>query len=155
MRHLIEGVGPVHRYKYKIVPAPTKGQKGPGVKGVEARFAHGLETAINSLASEGWEYLCADILPSEERQGLTSSQTVYRSVLVFRRALVSVDEPVIQAAEEPDETTAPDPVDPEKEELPELTEEVDETAEAEDPPTQVKERALNSLYAPSDNSKQD
>lgn len=72
-------------YEYKVVPAPARGRKAPGVKTPEARFANGLETAMNALAAEGWEYLRADILPSEERQGLTSTQTVYRSVLVFRR----------------------------------------------------------------------
>ncbi|MEM8775439.1 MAG: hypothetical protein AAGF53_10430 [Pseudomonadota bacterium] len=41
--------------------------------------------SINTLAAEGWEYVRADVLPSEERQGLTSSQVIYRSVLVFRR----------------------------------------------------------------------
>lgn len=74
-------------YEYKVVPAPAKGLKAPGVKGPEARFAHALEHRINDLAAEGWEYQRSDILPSEERQGLTSSQTVYRSVLIFRRAL--------------------------------------------------------------------
>ena len=77
----------IQKYEYKVIPAPAKGRKGPGIKGAEGRFAHGLETAINELALEGWEYLRADILPSEERQGLTSSQTVYRSMLVFRRPL--------------------------------------------------------------------
>ncbi|MFN3209141.1 MAG: DUF4177 domain-containing protein [Roseovarius sp.] len=77
----------IQKYEYKVIPAPSKGRKGPGVKGAEGRFAHGLETVINELALEGWEYLRADILPSEERQGLTSSQTVYRSMLVFRRPL--------------------------------------------------------------------
>lgn len=75
------------RYTYKVIPAPAKGRKASGVKGAEARFAHGLEEAINELAAQGWEYLRADILPSEERQGLTSTATVYRSVLVFRRAV--------------------------------------------------------------------
>lgn len=79
----------MNRYEYKITPAPAKGQKARGIKGPEARFAHTLEQSINALASEGWEYLRADILPSEERQGLTSSQTVYRSVLVFRRELAA------------------------------------------------------------------
>ena len=73
------------RYTYKVIPAPAKGRKAPGVKGAEARFAYGLEEAINEMAAQGWEYLRADILPSEERQGLTSTATIYRSVLVFRR----------------------------------------------------------------------
>ena len=72
-------------YEYKVIPAPAKGRKKRGIKGAEARFAHALESTMNELAADGWEFQRADILPSEERQGLTSTQTVYRSVLVFRR----------------------------------------------------------------------
>jgi len=75
------------RYTYKVIPAPAKGRKAPGIKGAGARFAHGLEEAMNEMAAQGWEYLRADILPSEERHGLASTHTVYRSVLVFRRAV--------------------------------------------------------------------
>ncbi len=73
-------------YEYKVVPAPTRGRKAVGVKTPEARFALGFEEVLNEMGRVGWDYLRADILPSEERQGLTSSHTVYRSVLVFRRA---------------------------------------------------------------------
>ncbi|MEQ9257754.1 MAG: DUF4177 domain-containing protein [Roseovarius sp.] len=93
-------------YTYKVVPAPAKGRKAPGVKGAEARFAHGLEAVMNEMAAEGWEYLRADILPSEERQGLTSTQTVYRSVLVFRR------EAQAARVNRPDAPTVPAPVVP-------------------------------------------
>lgn len=72
-------------YIYKVVPAPAKGEKASGVKSAEARFALGLETAINGAAREGWEYLRAEILPSQERQGLAGTRTVQRSMLVFRR----------------------------------------------------------------------
>lgn len=76
-------------FEYKVLPAPAKGKKAPGVKSPGARFAFALQELMNEMGSEGWEYLRADILPSEERQGLTSTQTVYRSVLVFRRPLGS------------------------------------------------------------------
>ena len=46
-------------------------------------------------------YLRSDILPSVERQGLTSSQTVYRSVLVFRRDIAARMEPSV-ATDGPD-----------------------------------------------------
>lgn len=74
-------------FEYKVIPAPARGKKAPGVKGPAPRFALALEEVMNALAAEGWEYQRSDILPSEERQGLTSTHTVYRSVLVFRRAL--------------------------------------------------------------------
>ncbi len=37
------------------------------------------------MSAEGWEYVRADVLPSEERSGLTGRTTVYHNVLVFRR----------------------------------------------------------------------
>ena len=90
------------RYEYKVRPAPTKGRKANGIKGPEARFAHGLELMMNEMGAEGWEYVRSDILPSEERQGLTSSHTVYRSVLVFRRAL-DAQMPIVVAPTPPAE----------------------------------------------------
>ena len=47
--------------------------------------AKALSTLMNELGAEGWDYVRADILPSEERAGLASKQTVYHSLLVFRR----------------------------------------------------------------------
>lgn len=91
-------------YEYKVVPAPSKGRKAKGVKGPEARFAYALQVLMNELAAESWEYMRADILPSEERQGLTSSQRVYRSVLVFRRVAARPDD-----AEDDMEPAAPVP----------------------------------------------
>lgn len=72
-------------FEYKVVPAPNKGKKARGVKGTEARFAFALEDVMNELAMEGWEYQRAEMLPSEERSGLTGTQTTFRNVLVFRR----------------------------------------------------------------------
>ena len=73
------------RRQYRVLPAPTRGRKAPGVKTPEDRFALGVEDLLNEMAREGWTYLRSDILPSEERQGLTSRAVVYRSVLVFWR----------------------------------------------------------------------
>jgi hypothetical protein len=78
-------------YEYKVVPAPTKGVKAPGIKAGEARFAHTVEALLNARAAEGWEYLRSDILPSDERQGLTSTQTIYRTLMVFRRMKAAED----------------------------------------------------------------
>lgn len=74
------------QYEYKVIPAPRKGRKARGVKGAEERFSHTLQDVMNDLAIDGWEFLRSETLPSEERSGLTSSTTVFRSVLVFRRA---------------------------------------------------------------------
>lgn len=84
-------------YEYKVVPAPAKGLKAKGLKGAEARFAFAVEQVMNDLAADGWEYQRTDVLPSEERQGLTGSVTNWRNLMVFRRALVEVED----AAETP------------------------------------------------------
>jgi hypothetical protein len=72
-------------FEYKVVPAPTRGQKGKGIKGPEARFANALELNLNALAAEGWEFLRAETLPNDERSGLTGTTTTFRTVLVYRR----------------------------------------------------------------------
>ncbi|MGH1426133.1 MAG: DUF4177 domain-containing protein [Pseudooceanicola sp.] len=72
-------------YEYRVVPAPTRGQKAKGVKGPEGRFATAIEDVMNTMSRDGWEYQRAETLPSEERQGLTHSTTTYRNLLVFRR----------------------------------------------------------------------
>lgn len=89
------------KYEYKVIPAPTKGLKARGVKTSEARFANAIEKKMNELAAEGWSYLRSDLLPSAERQGLTSSHTVYRSVLVFRRECLDIAEGDTTAKVEP------------------------------------------------------
>ncbi|UWQ73533.1 DUF4177 domain-containing protein [Leisingera sp. M658] len=85
-------------YEYKVVPAPAKGTKAKGVKTPEARFANSIENLLNEMAAGGWEFQRAELLPSEERSGLTGSTTNWRNVMVFRRAL---------AAEQPAESPAP------------------------------------------------
>lgn len=96
------------RYEYKVCAAPARGLKGKGLKTAEARFAHAVEGQINRLAAEGWQYQRTDILPSEERQGLTSSHTVYRTLMVFRRPLAGGQHPAVPAETD----AAPDDDDP-------------------------------------------
>lgn len=74
------------QYEYKVVPAPRKGTKAKGVKAPEDRFALSLQELMNQEAAQGWEFQRAETLPSEERAGLRGSKTIYRDVLVFRRA---------------------------------------------------------------------
>lgn len=83
-------------YEYKVVPAPGRGEKAKGLKTPAERFAHALELAMNDLGRDGWEYIGADTLPSEERSGFTGRTTVYHNVLVFRRP-VDGDDPAQQA----------------------------------------------------------
>lgn len=72
-------------YEYKVVPAPKKGQRGKGVRGGEHKFANALETLMNNLGADGWDYRRTDTLPCEERSGLTGRTTTFQNMLVFRR----------------------------------------------------------------------
>lgn len=92
-------------YEYKVVPAPAKGRKAKGVKTPEGRFALSVETVLNEMAAEGWEYLRAELLPSDERSGLTGSSVNWRNVLVFRRSTVAD-----MAALQPQEIDLPAPI---------------------------------------------
>lgn len=72
------------QFEYKVIPAPAKPGKAKGA--AEDKFAAALADALNAEGRSGWEFLRAETLPVEERQGLTGTKTVFRSVLVFRRA---------------------------------------------------------------------
>ncbi len=115
-------------YEYKVVPAPVRGLKAKGIKSAEDRFAHALETAMNELAGDGWEYLRADTLPCEQREGLMSKTTVFQNMLVFRRAKKDVEAhpaPKVEAPKvEPKVTTR---VAPPVIEKPDSSEEVEPT----------------------------
>lgn len=74
-------------YEYRVVPAPSRGEKARGVKTTADRFALTLTGVMNALGREGWEYLRADTLPCEERVGLTGSKSTFQHLLIFRRAI--------------------------------------------------------------------
>ncbi|AJE47897.1 DUF4177 domain-containing protein [Celeribacter indicus] len=72
-------------YEYLTVPAPRRGEKNKGAKTPEARAAQAMQTVLNEKGAEGWEYVRADLLPTEERAGIASKTVNYHTVLVFRR----------------------------------------------------------------------
>lgn len=84
----------MQRYEYKVVPAPKKGTKAKGVKTPEGRFATSIEQLLNAMGADGWDYQRAELLPSEERSGLTGSTVQWRNVLVFRRP-ITADQPEV------------------------------------------------------------
>jgi hypothetical protein len=92
------------QYEYKVVPAPVKGAKTRGVKGTRERFAHTLMTLMNEMGRDGWEYLRADSLPCEERQGLTGKTTSFQNLLIFRREIPAA--PAQEAPSTPEEIAA-------------------------------------------------
>ncbi len=115
--------------EYKVVPAPEKARKHRGLKGA-ALFAHSIETLMNELAADGWQYVRADTLPQEERAGLTSKTTTYRNLLVFQREIApEAAEP--RPAPAPETTTEPEPVEVEEDEVENLWQDTETTDETE------------------------
>ena len=64
-----------------------RSEKSKSAKTPADRYAATLTEAINSMAVNGWEYLRAETLPSEERSGLTGRTTLFHNLLIFRRAV--------------------------------------------------------------------
>lgn len=88
------------RYEYRVVPAPRKAPRSFGLKGLDARHAAAIETVINDLAAEGWEYFRADAMPRPGGDGFLGRGNGLTSLLVFRRA---VGEAAVAAPEPPGE----------------------------------------------------
>lgn len=103
-------------FEYRVIPAPSRGEKAKDAKTPSDRYSVALTAELNRMAQDGWEYIRADVLPSEERSGLTGRSTVYHNLLVFRRkapapAAVSLPrqpQPEYPAAASP--ARAPEPV---------------------------------------------
>ena len=72
-------------FEYRVIPAPSRGEKAKDAKTPTDRYSVALTAELNRMAQDGWEYVRADVLPSEERSGLTGRSTVYHNLLVFRR----------------------------------------------------------------------
>ncbi len=87
-------------YEYQVIPAPRRGEKLRGAKTPTDRFSHTLATLMNQMGRDGWEYVRAEALPSEERSGWTKRTVVEHHVLVFRRT-VSSHAPAVHAVSEP------------------------------------------------------
>lgn len=79
-------------YEFKVVPAPTRGEKSRAAKTTPERFALALTNLMNELGRDGWDYIRADTLPVEERSGFTGTKTSFQHMLVFRRVLEKVIE---------------------------------------------------------------
>ena len=80
-------------YEYSAIPAPIRSEKAKSAKTPSERFALTLTEEINRMAAEGWEYLRAETLPSEERSGLTGRTTLFHNLLIFRRPHVTAPKP--------------------------------------------------------------
>lgn len=106
-------------YEYAAIPAPIRSEKAKNAKTPSDRFALTLTDEINRMAADGWEYLRAETLPSEERSGLTGRTTLFHNLLIFRRetraanrraeAPAAAAAPVVQTAPKPAVQEAPKP----------------------------------------------
>lgn len=92
---------PHQTFEYRVVPAPRKGEKAKGVRSGEARFALAMSRLFNHMGAQGWEFVRADTLPSEERVGLTGTEVRYHALLVFRRATAPQAQIIQQVIEAP------------------------------------------------------
>ena len=99
-------------YEYTVTPAPARGEKIRGAKTPADRYAVALAQALNAMAADGWEYVRAETLPSEERSGLTSRTTVWMNVLVFRRGIARAETTVAAPAPANEPQAAAEPADP-------------------------------------------
>ena len=88
-------------FEYTVIAAPDRSQKAKAAKTPAERYALTLTEELNRMAADGWEYIRAETLPSEERSGLTSRTTTYHNLLVFRRDLTAPSQATV-----PDEAAA-------------------------------------------------
>lgn len=78
------------RYEHRCVPAPRRVKRRRGEKTPAEALARAVAEVLDAQAAEGWEYLRADLMPLETRQGLFSAVVeTHQSVMVFRRAVAT------------------------------------------------------------------
>ena len=80
-------------FEYTAIPAPIRAEKTKAAKTPAERYALTLTDEINRMAADGWEYLRAETLPSEERSGLTGRTTLFHNLLIFRRPKAAAVKP--------------------------------------------------------------
>lgn len=98
------------QFEYSVIPAPSRGEKAKDAKTPGDRYAVALTAELNRMAKDGWEYVRADVLPSEERSGLTGRSTVYHNLLVFRRAMAPVAAGAMARQPQPEYPAAASPM---------------------------------------------
>ena len=98
------------QFEYSVIPAPLRGEKAKDAKTPSDRYSVALTTELNRMAKDGWEYVRADVLPSEERSGLTGRSTVYHNLLVFRRAVASIASGPVARQPQPEYPAAASPM---------------------------------------------
>lgn len=106
-------------HEYKVIPAPRRGKRGKATKGPAGRFAYAVESTLNEMAADGWEFVRAETLGADEREGVMRRKVeTFHGVLVFRREIVNAPPPRTSVADVP---LATPPKQPEPKTAPKLT----------------------------------
>ncbi|MDO5642441.1 MAG: DUF4177 domain-containing protein [Paracoccus sp. (in: a-proteobacteria)] len=141
----------MHSYEYAAIPAPLRSEKVKGTKVPSDRYAATLTEAINNMAANGWEYLRAETLPSEERSGLTGRTTVFHNLLIFRREKAIVQE--LAAGTMPQAHPAPQPEPADAADQPAEAEVNTKTEAGEEPSSPVFSEKMRMAEKPAEPSK--
>ena len=73
-------------FEYVVVPVPKDAPRAKGVKGTDARLAHGLSETLNRYGAEAWEFQRTETLSVQTKPGFFSRPRIEQvTVMVFRR----------------------------------------------------------------------
>ncbi|MEM7490076.1 MAG: DUF4177 domain-containing protein, partial [Pseudomonadota bacterium] len=78
---------PAETHEFRVIPAPRKGERVPGLTTDDARMANTLTGLLNEMAVAGWEYVRADTLPNQVSADPSGTSPKTMTLLVFRRPL--------------------------------------------------------------------
>ncbi|UWQ19394.1 hypothetical protein [Jannaschia sp. M317] len=79
-------------YEFQVLPAPTKGERVPGLRTDAARMANTLTEILNDMALDGWDFVRADTLPNDMSADLSGTAPKTMTMLVFRRPIPAADD---------------------------------------------------------------
>lgn len=74
----------MRRYEYKVIPVPTRCLGPRGADAGTDPAAYTVETVLNDLGLQGWEYLRTDCM-TLQKGGILGRGEVTREMLIFRR----------------------------------------------------------------------
>ncbi|MCY4207315.1 MAG: hypothetical protein OXD29_05105 [Roseovarius sp.] len=75
------------RFEYKIIPASVNRGKAKLLKGGAEKVAVKLESEINKLGLNGWEYYRTETYPIQKSRWFSPPKIDHISILVFRREI--------------------------------------------------------------------
>ncbi len=73
------------KYEYKVVPVPTACDRRARTDRTQDLAAATIESHINGLTIEGWEYVRTDSMSLRPRSWLGLGRSARREMMIFRR----------------------------------------------------------------------